>query len=57
MRGGERKRAGRKPGPTGKELKKSFTIRAYPSDVAALKKKDKTLQKAVDRGIDLLLGR
>lgn len=57
MRGGKRKGAGRPAGSTGKELKKSYTIRAYPADVAALKKADKTLQKAVDRGIDLLLGR
>lgn len=57
MIGGKRKGSGRKAGSTGKELKKSFTIRAYPSDVEQLKRKDKTLQKAVDRGIDLLLDR
>ena len=57
MRGGKRKGAGRPSGSTGKELKEKFTIRAYPSDVEALKKKDKTLQKAADQGTDLLLGR
>jgi len=48
---------GRNHGPTGKELKKSFTIRAYPSDVESLQKIDKTLQKAVDSGVHLLLGK
>ena len=57
MRGGKREGSGRPTGSTGKELKKPFTIRAYPSDVDSLKKKDKTLQKAVDSGVDLLLGK
>ncbi len=55
MRGGKREGAGRKPGSTGKELKKRFSIRAYPSDINKLSKNNKTLQKAVDIGIKVLL--
>jgi len=53
----KKKKAGRNPGSTGKELKKSFTIRAYPSKVAKLKEQGQTLQQAVDIGVALGLDR
>jgi len=53
-RGGKRKGAGRPTGSTGKELKKRFSVRAYPSDINILRKKGVTLQKAVDFGIEWL---
>lgn len=47
-RGGARKGAGRPAGKTAKELKKVYSLRAYPSDVDRL---DVTLQKLLDRAI------
>ena len=47
-RGGKRKGAGRPEGTTAKELKKVYSLRAYPSDVAKL---DIKLQKLLDKAI------
>jgi len=47
-RGGPREGAGRPAGETGKELKKVYSLRAYPSDVAKLEIK---LQKLLDKAI------
>lgn len=52
-----KRKPGRPPGPTKKEKKKQYSIRAYPSDVKALKRLDQSLQRAVDNGVDLLLSR
>jgi hypothetical protein len=51
----EKKKAGRKPGPTGKELKKHFAIRAYPSKVTLLKQRGMSLQRVVDEAINTAL--
>ena len=56
-KGGKRKGAGRPNGATGKELKKRYTLSAYPSDVADLKKLGLKLQKILNEAIrDKLLG-
>ena len=47
-RGGKREGAGRPEGTTKKELKKVYSLRAYPSDVAKL---DIKLQKLLDKAI------
>jgi hypothetical protein len=47
-RGGPREGAGRPKGATGKELKKVYSLRAYPSDVSKLEIK---LQKLLDKAI------
>ena len=47
-RGGSREGSGRPEGTTGKELKKVYSLRAYPSDVAKLEIK---IQKLLDRAI------
>ncbi len=55
MKTKKRKGPGRPPGPTGKELKERFSVRAYPSDITALKEIDSTIQMAVDVGVPVLL--
>ena len=47
-RGGSREGAGRPEGTTGKELKKVYSLRAYPSDVEKLEIK---LQRLLDKAI------
>ena len=47
-RGGSREGAGRPEGTTGKELKKVYSLRAYPSDICRLEIK---LQKLLDKAI------
>ena len=50
-KGGKRKGAGRPKGATGKELKKRYTLSAYPSDVAELKKLGLKLQGLLNSAI------
>lgn len=54
MKGGKRKGAGRPKGSTGKERKKVYSLRAYPSMVDKL---DISLQKLLDSAIRDELGK
>lgn len=47
-------KVGRPAALAGKK-KKRHTVRAYPSDVLALKEKGKSMQNAIDIGIAILL--